>query len=315
MSQDQNRALIEREWGDKIYRDGFQQKGARVYPETLYRLLDAARAEGAPADEGARVPPDLTVTSIIHRVWDAAYDRGRFGVASQMGEYADVVSKAANEILALSPPAAEGKEDTCGILPPRHDTLCVSASPCLLPDRHDGPHACETRDGRRSWQSDDDCDCCDVTDPDRCITWSPAPAAEPVADPVFVAAWELVASLANEGTPKTPRAKAAFDAAREACLTRLHTPQQPVEISRAIDLGAPCSLEACPPGLFLADAYGTLGMKSEYHTDKGAVEAYIVESGEFFWGDNPQTVERQRAQIVRPIPHDAIISKLSGKPS
>jgi len=77
-----------------------------------------------------------------------------------------------------------------------------------------------------------------------------------------------------------------------------------------IALGEPCTLESCPPGLFLAAAYGTLGMKSEYHTDKGAVEAYIVESGEFFWGDNPQTVERQRAQIVRPIAHDAILSKL-----
>ena len=46
---EQNRALIEREWGDKIFREGFQQKGARVYPETLDRLLDAARAEGVAA--------------------------------------------------------------------------------------------------------------------------------------------------------------------------------------------------------------------------------------------------------------------------
>lgn len=46
---EQNRALIEREWGDKIFREGFQQKGARVYPKTLDRLLDAARAEGVAA--------------------------------------------------------------------------------------------------------------------------------------------------------------------------------------------------------------------------------------------------------------------------
>lgn len=88
-------------------------------------------------------------------------------------------------------------------------------------------------------------------------------------------------------------------------------PHPSPEMEEDIALGDPCTLETCPPGLFLADAYGTLGMKSEYHTDKGAVEAYIVESGEFFWGDNPQTVERQRAQIVRPVPHDAILSKLN----
>jgi hypothetical protein len=57
---------------------------------------------------------------------------------------------------------AEGRpspEDmACGVLPPRHDPQCVSAGPCLLPEHHDGPHVCDTRDGRRAWQSDDDCD-------------------------------------------------------------------------------------------------------------------------------------------------------------
>lgn len=86
------------------------------------------------------------------------------------------------------------------------------------------------------------------------------------------------------------------------------SPIREPEISRTV-LGEPCTLEACPVGLFIADACDTLGMKTEYHTDKGAVEAYIVESGEFFWGDNPQTVERQRAQIVRPISYaDAILN-------
>jgi hypothetical protein len=77
---------------------------------------------------------------------------------------------------------AEGRpspEDmACGVLPPRHDPQCVSAGPCLLPEHHDGPHVCDTRDGRRAWQSDDDCDCCDVTDPDRCITWTAPERAE-----------------------------------------------------------------------------------------------------------------------------------------
>lgn len=79
---------------------------------------------------------------------------------------------------------------------------------------------------------------------------------------------------------------------------------------------APCTLAECPPGLFLADAYNTLGFKSEYRTDRGAIEAYIVESGEFFWGDHPQTVERQRLQIVRPISHaDAILALFSSSPT
>lgn len=61
------------------------------------------------------------------------------------------------------------------------------------------------------------------------------------------------------------------------------------------------SLAACPVGLFW---YGeTLCLKTEYRGDDGRrIEAYIVESGEFFWGDNPQTIESQRAQIVMPIP-------------
>lgn len=137
---------------------------------------------------------------------------------------------------------------------------------------------------------------------------------EPVASDkaLFDALWELVAAMANEGIPKTPRTKAAFKVAHQAALDRLRkdwsSPIREPEISRTI-LGDPCTLEACPPGLFIADAYNTLGMKSEYRTEQGAIEAYIVESGEFFWGDNPQTVERQRAQIVRPISYaDAILN-------
>ncbi|HEY9219576.1 MAG TPA: hypothetical protein VIO94_16125 [Phenylobacterium sp.] len=88
----------------------------------------------------------------------------------------------------------------------------------------------------------------------------------------------------------------------------------PAPVSREeIALGEPHTLAACPPGLFLAEAHGTLGMKTEYYTDKGAVEAYIVESGEFFWGDAPHTPERQRAQIVRPIRHDTILQRLSNQ--
>lgn len=41
-------ALIERELGGKILRDGFKQHGARFYPENIARLLAAARAETSP---------------------------------------------------------------------------------------------------------------------------------------------------------------------------------------------------------------------------------------------------------------------------
>lgn len=56
-------------------------------------------------------------------------------------------------------------------------------------------------------------------------------------------------------------------------------------------------LKSCPVGLFL---YGeTLCLKTEYGNNEGRIDAYIVESGEFFWGDSPQTIESQREQMVR----------------
>ncbi|WP_133254288.1 hypothetical protein [Phenylobacterium deserti] len=42
-------------------------------------------------------------------------------------------------------------------------------------------------------------------------------------------------------------------------------------------------------------------MKTEYRTAGGAIEAYIASSGEFFWGDQPQTVESQAQQVVTPL--------------
>jgi hypothetical protein len=62
----------------------------------------------------------------------------------------------------------------------------------------------------------------------------------------------------------------------------------------------PVMLGAAPIGLFIND-FGDLCLKTEYRTEKGAVEAYIVESGEFFWGAAPQTVESQLQQKVTPV--------------
>ena len=64
-------------------------------------------------------------------------------------------------------------------------------------------------------------------------------------------------------------------------------------------MAAPVTLAECPIGLFRCG--DTLALKTEYGNNEGRIDAYIVESGEFFWGDPPQTVKRQRAQIVYPV--------------
>ena len=63
---------------------------------------------------------------------------------------------------------------------------------------------------------------------------------------------------------------------------------------------APIPLSDCPIGLFI-NGYGNLCLKSEYRTEKGAIEAYIVDSGEFFWGEATQTVENQLREPVTPV--------------
>lgn len=45
---------------------------------------------------------------------------------------------------------------------------------------------------------------------------------------------------------------------------------------------------------------GTIALKSEYRSESGAIEAYIVGSGEMFWGGT-QTAEALQELIVFPI--------------
>ena len=59
-----------------------------------------------------------------------------------------------------------------------------------------------------------------------------------------------------------------------------------------------CRLDECPPGLFLAG--NCLGFKSEYRNEKGTCEAYVVASGEFFWG-GAKTSEEREGLIVTPV--------------
>lgn len=69
------------------------------------------------------------------------------------------------------------------------------------------------------------------------------------------------------------------------------------------------TLVECPIGLFW---YGdTLCLKTEYGNNEGRIDAYIVESGEFYWGDPPQTIASQRAQLVTPIDTDAALLALA----
>ena len=60
------------------------------------------------------------------------------------------------------------------------------------------------------------------------------------------------------------------------------------------------TLADCPIGLFMSDS-GELCLKTEYGNNEGRIDAYIVSSGEFFWGSAPQTIASQRAQLVTPV--------------
>lgn len=56
-------------------------------------------------------------------------------------------------------------------------------------------------------------------------------------------------------------------------------------------------LRDAPTGLFLFQ--GILGFKSEYHTNC-LTDAYVVESGEYFWGGTSKGTDRE-ALLVTPV--------------
>jgi|DEB0MinimDraft_3_1074331.scaffolds.fasta_scaffold170521_2 hypothetical protein len=68
------------------------------------------------------------------------------------------------------------------------------------------------------------------------------------------------------------------------------------------------SLDECPEGLFLFN--GTLCFKSEYHTQSQVTgysqcDAYVVSSGEYFWG-GASTAKERGALLVEPVAADII---------
>ncbi len=58
-----------------------------------------------------------------------------------------------------------------------------------------------------------------------------------------------------------------------------------------------CKLSNCPVGLFLS-ATGTLCVMTEYMTETNKRDAYIVESGEYFWGGTGDTTSRANLLVT-----------------
>lgn len=68
-----------------------------------------------------------------------------------------------------------------------------------------------------------------------------------------------------------------------------------------------CTLDDCPTGLFWfeGNGYGTLGFKSEYTTETSSMgvpflqcDAYVVSSGEYFWGGAKTGKERAELMVT-----------------
>ena len=53
-----------------------------------------------------------------------------------------------------------------------------------------------------------------------------------------------------------------------------------------------------PGSLFLSEDKKTLGLKSEYRVN-GAVEAFIVGSGEMFWGGTSEAMAQNNLEVYR----------------
>lgn len=86
-------------------------------------------------------------------------------------------------------------------------------------------------------------------------------------------------------------------AKRKTLVVVPHPPKLPVKLWR-MRLDKEYTLETCPPGLFLFDR--TLGFKTEYRDTNGP-EAYVVASGEYFWGGVAGLKDARRQLVVIPL--------------
>lgn len=57
-----------------------------------------------------------------------------------------------------------------------------------------------------------------------------------------------------------------------------------------------CTLAECPIGLFLYD--GAICLKIEYGDNEGRIDAYIVDSGEFFWGGAKDRSDQRKVMVI-----------------
>lgn len=76
-----------------------------------------------------------------------------------------------------------------------------------------------------------------------------------------------------------------------------------MKVVSIVPVGWPVSLRSCPPGLFCAigpqgPRTDCLGLKTEYQGPGGGTEAFVVASGEAWWGEAPQTLESRESELV-----------------
>jgi len=65
-----------------------------------------------------------------------------------------------------------------------------------------------------------------------------------------------------------------------------------------LKIGKFTTLDGLPCGsLFLSKDKTCLGLKTEYRTEQGAILAYIVGSGEFFWGGTSNIQEQLMIEV------------------
>lgn len=69
---------------------------------------------------------------------------------------------------------------------------------------------------------------------------------------------------------------------------------------RLIPDGEKVTLDELPPGTLFAFGDDCIAIKSEYRCSNGLIEAFIIDSGEQFWG-GAKTAKEQNALMVQPL--------------
>lgn len=75
---------------------------------------------------------------------------------------------------------------------------------------------------------------------------------------------------------------------------------------RLIPCGKKCTLDKLLPGTIFAFGDDCIAVKSEYRCANGLIEAFIINSGEQFWG-GAETVREQIALMVQPLEIEEVV--------